>query len=234
MLLAYLDESYSDTRYYLGAVLVGAEAAKAIAAAFDAIVEKAAAAYPELDSQAELHAHELVHGKGDWAPLQSMMRVRIGIYNDAIQAIADAGAKVIIRGVDIERLNQRYAQPDHPHGIVLGHLIERINDHAEARDTHSLMIADEIDERDTYQRDLWLCQRNGSWGYRARPIDRVIDTLYFAPSRASRLLQAADLAVYLYRRIHAHVEADARAEQAWKALWERLEPSIAYAWCWMP
>jgi hypothetical protein len=117
---------------------------------------------------------------------------------------------------------------------VLGHLVERVNDFAQAHDKLVLLIADEIDQHDTYRRNLWSYQRNGTWGYRARAIDRIVDTLYFAPSNVSRLLQAADLVTYLYRRRDGHQETDPRAEREWATLWGRLAPVVQHAHCWMP
>lgn len=234
MLLAYLDESYTDTRYYMGAVVVPDRAVKSLTAALDEIVGRAAARYEGIGGQTELHAHELVAGKKAWKPLHPLLRVRIQIYHDAVQAIADHDVDVLVRGVDIPRLNARYTQPDHPHSIVLGHLIERINDLATDRGEWALMIADEIDQQDTYRQDLWHCQKNGTWGYRARPIDRIVDTIHFAPSNVSRLLQAADLVTYLCRRRHAHTETNEKSEREWAALWARIMPSVTHLRCWMP
>jgi Protein of unknown function (DUF3800) len=141
---------------------------------------------------------------------------------------------VIVRGLDIAAQHRRYAMPDHPHTVVLTHLIERVYDHARATGELTLMIADEIDRMDEHRRNLWFLQRNGTWGWRARPITNIVDTLHFAPSKASRLLQAADLAVYLYRRRHTHTETDPRAERTWESLWRSLEPAIVHGHCWIP
>lgn len=234
MLLAYLDESYTKERYYVGALIVPDTSAQPITDALDEIVRNAAAQHPAVSPEAELHAYELVGGKGDWGPIHPKHRVRIAVYQDALQAMADHGAKLIVRGVDIPRLNQRYTAPDHPHNVVLTHLIERVDDYARDKDELALMIADEIDQEDEHRRNLWFLQRNGTWGWRARPINQIVDTLHFAPSKSSRLLQAADLAVYLYRRRRTHKETDARAERAYADLEARLQPMLAHHHCWMP
>ena len=138
-----------------------------------------------------------------------MIRARIGVYDKAIQAIADHGVTVIIRSVDIPGLDRRYPSGhDHPHSVVLTHLIERIDEYAATVDDRALLIADEVSGQDGYRRDLWLYQRSRTWGYRARKIKRVVDTIHFAPSSSSRLVQAADLVAFLARRIEAHVETD--------------------------
>ncbi len=58
--------------------------------------------------------------------------------------------------------------------------------------------------------------------------------LHFAPSRDSRLLQAADLIAFLYRRRTTHVEPDARAVRANDQLWALIAPKVAHDWTWRP
>src|ERR1700678_321438 len=58
--------------------------------------------------------------------------------------------------------------------------------------------------RPAHRRGLWRYQRSATWGYRSRQITRVADTLHFAPSSSSRLVQAGDLARVLARRIATH------------------------------
>jgi hypothetical protein len=89
------------------------------------------------------------------------------------------------------------------------------------------MIADEVDHRDEHRRNLWYAQRWSTWGYKAQTIDRIVDTLHFAPSHSTRLLQAADVATFLYRRRAAHIETDPRAEKEWARLYAIMEPIIS-------
>jgi hypothetical protein len=234
VLLAYVDESYSTQRYYMAAVVLTGGGAQRLTKSLDEIVSRAVQDIPEMSELTELHAHEIVTGKKGWAPLRPQLRTRIGVYRAALTAIVDSGAAIILRGIDFPRLKNRYQEPDNPHSLVLGHLIERVNDLAVERDELAVMFADEVDQHDTYRRNLWFFQRSGTWGYRARPIDRVVDTLYFAPSNVSRLLQAADLVAYLYRRHHEHVETDARAQREWDAMWDQIAPAVHHMNCWMP
>lgn len=234
MLLAYLDESYTADFYYMAALVVPQAAVAPLGDALDAIVMKASTTYEGLDPRAEFHANALLAGKGDWKPLRDVMRARLGIYEDVIQTIVDYEASVILRGVDRRRLVARYPKPVHPHSIVLNHLIERVDEYAKKRNDLAILFADEVDQQDVHRRQLWHCQRNGTWGYRGHPITHVIDTMYFAPSHASRLLQAADMVAHLYRRRQCHVETDPRSERAWASLWERLEPAVTHSRCWRP
>jgi hypothetical protein len=163
-----------------------------------------------------------------------MPRARVGIYNEAFQAIADHDVEIFIRGVDVGQLNRRYIFADHPHAVVLAHLLERIDERAQLLGQHVLVIADEIDQADDYRHSLWLFQRTGTTGYRSRQLTRIVDTIHFAPSRASRLVQAADLVAYLYRRMQTGGERDPRALRANAALWGRIQPRITHRHCWYP
>jgi hypothetical protein len=227
MLLTYLDESYTKTRYLIAALLVPDADAGSLTAALDKVVARAAWDY-EVCSEAELHAHDIFAGKGDWGKLAAMVRARIGVYDKALQAIADHDVTVIIRSVDIPGLDRRYRGLAHPHSVVLTHLIERIDEYAAAVGERTILIADEVDAQDSYRRDLWHYQRSQTWGYRARKIQCVLDTIHFAPSSSSRLVQAADLVAFLARR------TDERAKRANDALWARIEPKIHHNWCWWP
>jgi hypothetical protein len=113
-------------------------------------------------------------------------------------------------------------------------LVERVDEYAEGIGQNALLIADEVDQQDSYRRDLWRYQRSATWGYRSRQITRVVDTLHFAPSSSSRLVQAADLVAFLARRIATHTETDSRSKQAYAAMWARIAPKIWHQGCWWP
>jgi len=234
VLLTYLDESYTREHYLIAGLLVPDGKARSLAMALDKVVTKAAWDFGVSD-EAELHAHDIFAGKRDWQKLAPMIRARIGVYDKALQAIAEHDVTVIIRSVDVRRLARRYpGGHDHPHSIVLTHLIERVDEYVASRGENTILIADEVAAQDSYRRDLWHYQRRETWGYRARKIERVLDTIHFAPSSSSRLVQAADLIAFLARRIETHTETDERARKANEGLWARIRPSIHHNHCWYP
>jgi len=235
MLLTYVDESYTKDRYFIAALMVPATEAASLTGALDKIVADTSAEYGRVDERAELHGHDLVSAKRDWKELTAEVRVRIGVYHKALQAIADHDVHVVIRSVDIRGLDRRYPRGhDEPHSIVLAHLLERVDECAARHNELTLIIADEINQQDAYRRELWGYQRNGTWGYRSSKLTRIIDTIHFAPSSASRLVQAADLIAFMARRIATHIEADERARKANAALWARIQPKVRHNWCWYP
>jgi hypothetical protein len=232
VLLAYLDESESDGLYCIGALIVPEANARPLTQALDQVMIDTAAKFPQMPASAELHAHEIVHHKGQWAPMQRMLRARIGVFEAVLEAIVTHDAHLLFEGVDIERLKQKYTRPNDPHSIAMNYITERVNEHAKRLGQRALMIADEVDHRDEHRRNLWYAQRWGTWGYKAQTIDCIVDTLHFAPSHSTRLLQAADVATYLCRRRRAHKETDPRSEREWARLYAILEPNIAWARSW--
>lgn len=234
MLLAYVDESYDAGHYWIAAVVCPEAVVVPLTEALDAVVAKASRSYTGIGLNAELHGHALFHGKEDWVPVATMPRVRIGVYNEAFEVIGAHDVRIIIRGVDIARLKARYVYPDHPHSVVLAHLLERVDEHAERQNELVIVIADEVDDAAEHRRNLWFFQRYATSGYRARQLTRIVDTIHFAPSKSSRLLQAADLVAYLHFRRRSGVETDARAVRANDALWDRISQRIGHLNCWTP
>lgn len=238
VLLAYLDESYTDTHYFIGALVVPEAAARPLVTDLDDLMERTSTAYDEIDPSVELHAHELVHGKGGWKPLARMHRARIGIYEEVLAAVARHDVTFIVEGIDRTKLSERYAKPDEPHSLALMWIMERVQEYTRTVErkvgtaTFALLIADEVDQHDEHRRNLWVAQRDGTWGYKAQVLDRIVDTIYFTPSHSSRLLQAADFTTFIYRRRKTHVETDPRAEAAWARLYGLLEPQIVRQRVW--
>jgi len=234
VLLAYVDESQSKERYWIAGLVCPDREAASLTAALDAAVGKASQGYAAISGTAERHGHALFQGKDDWAPLATMPRARIGVYSDAFAAIPAHDVKIFVRGVHVHRLNERYVYPDYPYSVVLGNLLERLDEYAATQNEWVLVIADEVDRADVYRRNLWIFQRFSTGGYRARQLTRIVDTIHFAPSRASRLVQAADLVAYLWQRIQSRAERDERAKRANWALWRQVSPRVVTTHCWFP
>lgn len=226
MLLAYVDESYSKTWYYMAAMLCNGPGAQAITAALDATVTKAAERFA-VPKDAELHGYELFNGEGCWEDVP--VRARIGIYNEAFAAIGAHCTALVLRGMNATGPQHRFTAPIARHRLVLQHLVERIDECADQHDAHVLVIADEVGEQSKHRADLHDYLRNGTGD---RELTRIVDTMHFAPSSASRLVQAIDLVVFLYRRLQTHTETNERATRANAALWARIEPKIRHQDCW--
>lgn len=234
MLLAYVDESSTRKHYWMGALLCPEDCLIPLARALDEVVEEAADHYRGLSGRAELHGYSVMHGEDDWQSLKPLTRARIGVYAKALEAVGETDARIIIRGVHLPGLRERYTSPYHPHDVTLSHLLERVDECAEEMDERVLVIADQVDRADTHRQRLWTFQRYSTSGYRSRQLTRIVDTMHFAPSEASRLLQAVDLVVYLYQRRRSDSGRDERAQRANRHLWERVRHRVWHERCWYP
>ena len=230
MYLAYVNESYDAAEHWVSAVLVEHAVVNETHRALRAVVERASNAYG-IAPETELHGNELFGGKGAFAGLAP--RMRIGIYADALRAIASAGCSIVLRGVSVPRLHTRYGSDAEPQRWVVEHLLERIDELC-APDGHALVVADEHELSPQLLADLRRFQDASTRGYRARRIEHVVNTIHFVQSRTNHLVQAADLVVFLKRRLRTHVESDERAVRANEALWEIVAPHVRHEWIWHP
>jgi hypothetical protein len=132
---------------------------------------------------------------------------------------APGGSVLILCGVDAAALRERADTVDTAQTVALGNLLERINERAERHDQYSQVIADEVDEPAKHRSDVCTYRLSGTRGHLSSQLSRIVDTLHFAPSSASRLVQAADFVAFLHRRIEVHPAGDERAMRANQALW---------------
>lgn len=231
MLLTYVDESYTDHWFAMAALLVDGPEAVALTEALEQVAAAAAKAY-QLDPAIELHGHEIFHAGGAWAGVP--VRARVGVFDDVVEAVAAQEIKIIARAMDVVGQRARYQAPEPPHTVVLQHLLERVDECATLHGDYALVIADEVDGQATHRADLSVYREVGTRGYRRRRLTRIVDTLHFAPSHASRLVQAADVVTFLYRRVFTHRETDERSRRAKVAMWKRLQPRVHHELCWFP
>ncbi|MDG4785402.1 DUF3800 domain-containing protein [Micromonospora sp. WMMD1102] len=159
-------------------------------------------------------------------------RLRIAVYNAALKAIGAHDVTVILRGVDRHGLAERYPTPKPAHEVVLSHVLERVDAYAAREEELALVIADEVDHPARHRADLTRYRVDGTGGYRSRRLTRIVDTLHFAPSHASRLVQAADLLMFLFRRMQSPV--DPREAATNERLWSWVQPQVYHSWCWSP
>jgi hypothetical protein len=190
------------------------------------------------ESEFEFHGGDLFSGDApfkDHSPTK-----RIEIYDEVLRGIELVGAEVIVRGVHKAGLQQRYAQPYHPHDVALMFTIESIERMARECDCNVLLVADEAKEvEDAALRDLVNYQELGTqWGWRPEKIERVIDTIHFVPSHRNCAIQVADCAAYIAARVRKLEDGTIsknRSAVAVEALWEqRIEPFLRTNQVWYP
>ena len=233
MLYAFIDESYTRDRYYVSAFVIPEDQIASLEAAIDAAGKYAQTfGVPE---GAEFHAHQIMSGQGDWKTLQRKHRAAVAVYKRALtELIAIPGAKMFIEGVDIARLNTRYKYPQPPHRVTLRHLLEAVDRYATLHKEEVTVIADEVQDQIAHAERAESYQVVGTGGFRSSKLTTIQMPITFGESHQSPGLQAADLIVYLFRRLDGHTETNAKAARAVEELWGTLRPIWSWVRRWNP
>lgn len=234
MLLAYLDESGDEDVYSMSALMIKDTDAIGLGLALDEVVKYASQTYDSVWPETELHAYDLAWGLKEWKSLHGNVPGCVDIYSRAIDAIAKFDVKIASRGVDLAGLKQRYDGGADPHSVTLTFALERIDIQAAEQETVALVIADEVGRRQpAYRRRFREYQRSGTWGWKSRVLEHLVDTIHFAPSNSSRLIQAADMVSYT-RHQKDRKTGQKRAREFYMEQWEKLEPKVTEDSCWDP
>lgn len=110
-----------------------------------------------------------------------------------------------------------------PEQVCFQHILQRVNKLAEGRGTYALVIADERGDRERHRERFATYQTEGTPGvYMHTTLGSLLDTVHFAPSHHSRMLQAADMLAFTYRRYQTVKETDARAQRIMERMWSKM------------
>lgn len=228
MIIAYVDESFSRSFFCFAAVLADEHAIRGPTFALDALIESASADYG-FGPGAEIHGYPMFHGRADWASVGA--RARVWIFERVIDAILESDVTVLLRGTHTQRLDEMQQRRRYPVKYTreqecFKHILQRINQVASSQDTHALVIADDRDDRDSHRAHFAAYKNFGTPGaYMATNLDRILDTVYFAPSQPSRLLQAADILAFTYHRWTTRVEHDSRSREVMFRIKDKITAS---------
>lgn len=235
MFYAYLDESYTEERYYIAAAIGDRAGWDCLSSRFADIRERNHQEHG-LPLDIEFHADELMNGRKLWSPLRGRHLEAAGIYAAVLDAAAACGIRFMLRGLDIPRLHARYSYPQQPHAIVLGHLLERLNERSHAFHSGALVtvVADEIATQSQHLRQFEGYQRWGTPGYRSSTLAHIASSISFAPSHTVDGLQLADFAAYLHRRRSTHTEHHPSARRAMSRLSAKLDALPVHTHTWHP
>lgn len=228
MLLAFVDESDRGDFRCFASVVADEVATKELTERLNAIVRQASVDYG-VPRTAELHGHPLFHGKEDWKDVGA--RARAGLHEKVIDAILDADVRILLRSVSEERLLRRQERNNYPvrfpaEQVCFQHILQRVDRLAKQADAYALVIADERGDRERHRERFATYQTEGTPGvYMHTTLSSLLDTVHFAPSHRSRMLQAADMLAFTYRRHQTVVESDQRAQRIMDRMWSKLTSS---------
>ncbi|WP_119166210.1 DUF3800 domain-containing protein [Algihabitans albus] len=211
MYLLYYDEVKHEppkqTSFWLGGICDSAEVVPALEAELNEISQDAFGS-ATLSRDTEFHGIELCRGKGNFKGrnfderLEYLKRILNIISRDDIQ-------RVYIRIIP-ENITHSSKPPDE---IAFMYLIEKADSLFKKLGTVGMLFGD-YDEPNigTSVASLSLYRQGGTRWERGRDIENIIDTVHFARSHHSRMIQLAD--VFLYCLQFYHQDNSARWRKA--------------------
>lgn len=230
MLYAFVDESERDEAFYfLSAIVCTENQAHRLSMKLHRIMHKHAQSSKHLTTREEFHASAMMRAED--SPWRNVpLRLRLRIYEEALEAIRDSECRVYIEGVDVAAQKARgYSKLTPARELAFGHLLERINDCGkEAWNEPVRVVADEHHTSELSRSNFNSYQSFGTPGYRSSTLPLIESPLRFAPSHTSRLLQAADLVTYIYNRIMTIKHGDPRMLDSQRRLWKTIAPAAQW------
>ncbi len=97
MLIAYVDESYNQDFYFIGAAVTTQEKWEQLEKAYAALRTQIAADHG-VPADVEFHGHELMGGAGEWSPLRGKHREAAESMRAALRIAQDAEVRYLFRG----------------------------------------------------------------------------------------------------------------------------------------
>lgn len=176
----------------------------------------------------------MFHGRAAWANVPLVWRVKA--CDLVAKVLARSSALFIFRGVDLRALRASYSSPYPAHLLTLAHTLEDVHMRLDGFDHDSLglILADEHHAANDSRRSLRHFKLARVPGYTRRPLRRIADTIYYGPSHASRMLQAADVATYFLNRDRTIVESDPRSSKAVAKIAANVRSITVSEFVWSP
>ncbi len=222
MLLCFVDESNEGDFFGFAALVADEHCTKRLTTSLNRLMDQAGVDWG-LDRTTEFHAYPMFHGRDEWAAVPT--RARVGLFHKVVDAIVAEPVDIILRSVNASRLRERQARNSYPvnfppEQVCFQHILQRVDRVAKRDNTHALIIADDRGDRERHRERFATYQTEGTPGvYMHTTLETLLDTVHFAPSHRSRMLQAADMLAFINRRFQTVTESDPRAAENMRKLW---------------
>jgi hypothetical protein len=233
----FIDESYSNRDYYVGAVLMTADQVADLESRFEEIRQFARFKWGVPD-KVEFHAYDIMQGKNDWRVMYGRVGDAASLYGKLLRAIVASGARVAVQGVDVVRLNLRFQYPATPYEVVCRRALEQIHSWCEQDGLDAVPVFADSVRPDlgaataAFKRITDGTSLAASSG-RPGPLARI-GTVNLVESCDHSGVQAADLAAHIVRRYLEEVKAAPAARRLARSLCNTLEPALKYSAKWRP
>jgi hypothetical protein len=225
VLLCFVDESDRGDFHCFSGLIADEQVTKSLTDVLNQLMLQVSVDYG-IDAKTEIHGHPLFHGQEAWKDVGQ--RARANIHEKVIDAIVAADVTILLRSVSERRLLDRQSRESYPvnfppEQVCFQHILQRVDRVAKLHDQLALVIADERGDRERHRERFATYQTEGTPGvYMHTKLGSLLDTVHFAPSHHSRMLQAADMLAFTYRRFRTIQETDPRAQK----IMDRLQNKI--------
>ena len=143
MLIAFTDESYSDAHYYQVAFVISEQSLIILEEIFEDTYKYLTGF--GIRTPIELHGNEIMSSRKGWEPLGTNFRIKSAIFRFIFHRIAQLDATLLVQGVDVKRLRNRYRYPMSPHEVTHRNLMDSIDRFAEMCGETIRIVSDQID-----------------------------------------------------------------------------------------
>ncbi len=208
VMFAYVDESHSASGtpkggdiYYIGALLVDDSQVRFIDTKLSELRDSVHQRFG-VPSDVEFHGHCMFQYKDGWECMRGKHTQSAGIYRAAMRILAESGARVVIRGVHVSGLKERYGLWAHsPHSVALQYCLERVNFIGESESVDIAVVADKVSDPAAQEGRIRLYQSQGNTeGYYNSNLSHIRVPFYWEDSRDYFCLQMIDMALFIVAR----------------------------------
>lgn len=203
MLLAYIDESSNGLEYYVTTLLIRDTDLLSLGSSINALRKDISQEY-QLNENIEFHGYDILNGVNEWRSLKQNYEAQIDIYNRVMKCILEHEVRFYVKGIEIASFSKKYGLDQTiMHNAALIWNLEKIQTKAKQSDDVVLAIADEVGQASSFYRaNLRFHQEFVTFGWDPVVLDRIADTIHFAPSRESSFIQAVDIVAHAILRIN--------------------------------
>lgn len=223
MLYAFTDESYNNLFYLQGALIVEESELVNLDHLAQTILSRAQAM--GVSGSSEIHGHSIMQGVNGWEALAGKLNLRLGIYKQLLKGIAGLRATLLIQGVEIQPLKERFGRDENPHFVTFRNLLDSIEIWANERGEQVAIISDQISYEAKIMKLFAMYQIESTKGKYHNHLKSIIKVEHI-DSHLSVGVQLVDSVLYIYNRLMQKDTEQSRAGQEVKDLWQMLQPII--------
>ena len=163
-----------------------------------------------LHKETEFHGKEMFNGKANFKGMDFVKRL------DAMKSLV----KIIESAEDVQKIYVRIVpeniaySSEKPESIAFRYFLEQVDKFLAQKAVKGMIFGDKDDDAvATAVECLAVYKQSGTGWAKGRKIENIVDTPHFARSHHSRMIQLADIFVYVMQFMWSTIEGSANREQ---------------------